>query len=90
MLAGRFAEQGEPMALYKHYCYELGKMIPISFREQILPGTFEYTLSYLIDHELDLSVFDERYSNDATGRPAYDPSLLHNLLKIHRYGAEYG
>lgn len=27
-------------------------MIPISFRDQMLPGTFEHTLSYLIDHEL--------------------------------------
>lgn len=31
------------MARYKDYCYEQGKMIPISFRDQILPGTFEYT-----------------------------------------------
>lgn len=36
-------------------------MIPISFREQILPGTFENILSYLIDNELDLSIFDQRY-----------------------------
>jgi transposase len=75
------------MARYKHYCYEQGKMIPISFREQILPGTFEYTLSYLIDHELDLSAFDERYSNDDTGRPAYDPALL---LKIVLYAYARG
>jgi|PlaIllAssembly_1097288.scaffolds.fasta_scaffold2205865_1 hypothetical protein len=60
------------MARYKDYCYEQGKMMPISFRDQILPGTFEHTLSYQIDHELDLSIFDQRYSNDDTGRPAYD------------------
>ncbi|OYV75070.1 MAG: transposase [Chromatiales bacterium 21-64-14] len=30
-------------------------MIPIAFKDQILPGTFEYTLSHLVDHELDLS-----------------------------------
>lgn len=75
------------MARYKNYCYEQGKMIPVSFREQILPGTFEYTLSYLIDHELDLSVFDERYRNDDTGRPAYDPALL---LKIVLYAYSRG
>lgn len=75
------------MARYKDYCYEQGKMIPVSFREQILPGTFEYTLSYLIDHELDLSAFDQRYCNDETGRPAYDPTLL---LKIVLYAYARG
>lgn len=75
------------MARYKDYNYEQGKMIPISFREQILPGTFEYTLSHLIDHELDLSIFDQRYNNDDSGRPAYDPALL---LKIVLYAYARG
>jgi transposase len=75
------------MARYKDYNYEQGKMIPISFREQILPGTFEHTLSYLIEHELDLSIFDQRYDNDDTGRPAYDPALL---LKIVVYAYARG
>lgn len=75
------------MARYKDYCYEQGKMIPISFREQIVPGTFEHTLSHLIDHELDLSVFDARYCNDDTGRSAYDPALL---LKIVLYAYSRG
>ncbi len=68
------------MARYKDYCYQQGKMMPISFREQILPGTFEYTLSYLIDHEFDPSAYDERYSNDESGRPAYAPSLLLKMV----------
>lgn len=67
------------MARYKDYSYDQMKMIPVSFERQILPGSFEYSLSYLIDNELDLSAFDERYSNDDNGRPAYDPRLL---LKI--------
>lgn len=75
------------MARYKDYCYEQAKMIPIACKDQILPGTFEYTLSYLIDHELDLSVFDARYCNDDTGRPAYDPALL---LKIVLYAYARG
>jgi hypothetical protein len=33
----------------------------------LLPGTFEHALNYLIDHELDLSSFDSRLKNDATG-----------------------
>ena len=44
------------MARFKHYDYGQMKLIPVSFRQQILPGTFEYTLSYLIDHEVDLTV----------------------------------
>lgn len=41
------------MARYKDYCYGQDKLIPISFNKQVLPGTFEYTLSHLIDHELE-------------------------------------
>jgi len=47
---------GVAMARFKHYDYGQMKLIPVSFRQQILPGTFEYTLSYLIDHEVDLTV----------------------------------
>jgi transposase len=75
------------MARYKDYDYRQGKFIPISFDKQILPGTFEYTLNYLIDNELDLSVFDSRYSNDDTGAPAYDPAIL---LKIILYAYSRG
>ncbi len=71
------------MARYKEYCYEQTKLIPLSFSRQILPGTFEYTLNYLIDNEFDLSVFEQRYHNDETGAPAYDPAIL---LKIILYG----
>jgi transposase len=75
------------MARYKEYCYEQTKLIPLSFSRQILPGTFEYTLNYLIDNEFDLSVFEQRYHNDETGAPAYDPVIL---LKIILYGYARG
>ena len=64
------------MARYKHYDYGQTKLLPISYERQILPGTFEHTLSYLIDNRIDLSVFEGRYQNDQTGAPAYDPALL--------------
>jgi transposase len=67
------------MARYKHYDYRQTKMLPVSYEQQILPGTFEHTLSYLIDEKIDLAVFESRYKNDETGAPAYDPALL---LKI--------
>ena len=75
------------MARYKDYCYEQTKLIPISFDRQILPGTFEYTLNYLIDNEVDLSLFEQRYRNDETGAPAYDPAVL---LKIILYAYSRG
>jgi transposase len=67
------------MARYKDYNYDQVKLLPVSYAQQILPGTFEYTLSYLIDSKIDLSVFEARYHNDDTGAPAYDPAIL---LKI--------
>jgi len=75
------------MARYKDIHCDQDKFIPISFQKQILPGTFEHTLSYLIDHELDLSVFEARYHNDDTGAPAFDPAVL---LKIVIYAYSRG
>ena len=64
------------MARYKDYDYGQMKMIPVSFERQILPGSFEYSLAWLVDHELDLGELDARYCNDDGGRPAYDPRVL--------------
>jgi len=75
------------MARYKHYDYRHSKLLPISFEEQILPGSLEHTLCHLIDDELDLSAFEERYSNDEEGAPAYDPAIL---LKIVLYAYSRG
>jgi transposase len=70
------------VAKYKNYDYTQGRFISVYFDKQILPGTFEHTLHYLIDNEIDLSLFDGRYRNDETGAPAYDPAIL---LKIILY-----
>jgi transposase len=75
------------MARYKEYDYSQGKFIPIHFDKQIIPGTFEHTLHYLIDNEIDLSIFDLRYSNHDMGAPAYDPAIL---LKIILYAYSRG
>ena len=75
------------MARYKEYNYAQLKLIPVSFSHQILPGSFEYTLNYLVDRELDLSIFASRYKNDETGAPAYDPAIL---LKIVLYAYSRG
>lgn len=68
------------MARYKHYDYAQTKLLPISFDRQILPGSFEHTLNYLIDEKVDLSVFEARYKNDDGGAPAYDPAILLKII----------
>lgn len=68
------------MAKYKAYSYAQGKFISVFFDKQIQPGTFEYTLHHLIDNELDLSIFNDRFKNDYTGAPAYDPKILLKII----------
>ena len=68
------------MARYKSYSYAQGKFIPVYFEKQIIPGTFEYSLNHLVDHELDLSIFDNRYRNEETGATAYDPKILLKII----------
>ena len=48
-------KQGEEMARYKHYSYQQAVLIPVHFDNQIIPGSFEYALNYIVDNELDLS-----------------------------------
>ncbi len=64
------------MARYREYCYEQSRLLPVSLKQQIQPGTFEYTINYLIDKQINLAVFEERYENDETGAPAIDPAIL--------------
>jgi transposase len=58
------------------------KFIPVVLSEQIQPGTFEFTLDHLIDHELDLSVLDSRFKNDQTGATAYDPRVMLKIVLL--------
>ena len=55
-------------------------MLPIRLEDQVQPGTFEYTINYLVNNEIDLSVFESKYHNDETGAPAYDPAVLLNII----------
>ena len=51
------------MARYKPI-HQGVKLLAVDFDRQILPGTFEYALRHLVDHELDLEGFHQRYKND--------------------------
>ncbi len=70
------------MAKYREYSYEQSRLLPVSLAQQIQPGTFEYTLNYVVDHEIDLKVFESRYRNDDTGAPAIDPALLLKVILL--------
>lgn len=71
------------MPKFKPYDLNQSKMIPLSYADQIVEGSFEHALNEIVEQHLDLSIFDKRYANDDTGRPAYDPKIL---LKVVLYG----
>lgn len=75
------------MARYKTVNYEQMEMIPLSFSDQLIEGTFENTLNYLIEEKADLSCFDSNYSNDKTGSKAIPTAVL---LKIILYAYSKG
>ncbi len=55
------------------------RLLPVVLAEQIQPGSFEFALDHLVDHELDFSGLDERFRNCETSASAYDPRVM---LKI--------
>ncbi len=70
------------MPRFIDYDYKQTVLLPVAFENQILPGTFEHTLHYLVDNDLDLSIFDSKYKNDDNGRPAYDPAILLKIVLL--------
>ena len=75
------------MAKYKRYDYKQRLMIPVSLEEQLVPGTLEFAIHTLVERHVDMSVFDDNYQNDQTGRRAYDPKIL---LKVVLLGYSRG
>lgn len=47
------------------------KLLPIALYRQLLPGTFEHALSYLVDHELDLRVLGKYFRDEASDAQAH-------------------
>jgi len=68
------------MANYKPDLSCQNKFIPIDFSQQIVPGTFEYALSHIVDNKLDLTRFDAWYHNDKRGAAAYPPSVMLKVI----------
>ena len=75
------------MARYKSYDYDQLMMVPVSLEEQLMPGTLEYAIHHVVEGRLDLTIFDDRYRNDETGRKAIAPKVL---IKIVLFGYSRG
>jgi transposase len=58
------------------------KYFPVVQADQLQPDTFEFTLDYLVDHELDLSRLDAKFNNDVTGASAYDPRMMLKVVLL--------
>src|SRR5687767_8453755 len=58
------------------------RLLPIVLDAQLLPGSFEHALDYLIDSEIDVSGIARRYVNDETGAPAYDPAVMLKIVLL--------
>lgn len=57
------------------------KLVPVSRHHQLHPGTFEYTLNRIIDR-MNLAGLIDRYRNDETGTPAYNPAVLLKRFRV--------
>ena len=74
------------MARYKHIDTS-PRFIAVDLQRQLFPGTLEHALNHLLDHEIDLSGFDARFSNDETGASACPPAML---LKVVLFAYSQG
>ncbi len=75
------------MPKFKSYNYDQTIMVPVNLQDQLVPGSLEFAIHYLVDNEIDLSGFEARFKNDEEGRPCYDPRIL---LKVVLTGYSRG
>lgn len=52
------------MARYKPYDCDQMMMVTVALEEQLIPGSLEYAIHHVVEEQLDLSVFNDRYCND--------------------------
>jgi transposase len=58
------------------------RFLPIVLESQLMPGSFEHALDVLIDSEIDLRHVAQRFCNDLTGAPAYDPAVMLKIVLL--------
>ena len=59
-----------------------GLLLPVILAEQIQPGSFEFALDHLVEHELDLRELDARFNNEETGASAYNPRAMLKIVLL--------
>jgi transposase len=67
------------MAHFKQSERAQGLFLTVNLEDQLIPGTFEWTIGYHID-EFDMSLFEQNYRNGETGAAAYPPRALLKLI----------
>jgi transposase len=77
----QYSHPGDEMARFKPIHKGL-KLLPVDFDRQVQPGSFEFALCHLVDHELNLADFHSRYKNDTEGAPAFDPAALIKIILL--------
>jgi len=70
------------MPRFKSYDYKQTVLLPVSLEDQLLPGTLEFAIHALVEERMDMSVFEEKYKNDETGRKAYDPKIMLKVILL--------
>jgi len=66
------------MPKFKLYNYDQTMMVPVNLQDQLVPGSLEFAIHYLVDKAIDLSGFEERFKNDMEGRPSGVPKNIIN------------
>ena len=78
-MAGTRSSPTPPMPRYKPVDRS-PRLLPVVLADQIQPGTFEFALDHLVDHELDLSALDAKFRNDEVGAGVYNPRVMMRCL----------
>ena len=54
----------------------------MSLEDQLVPGTIEFAIHWLIEDRMDMAVFEGKYKNDETGCKAYNPKMLLKIVLL--------
>ena len=69
------------MARYKPRNRNQSRLVMVSHNTELEPGTLEHAIDHIIEG-FDLSIFNERYKNDKTGRKAIHPKTLLKIILL--------
>ena len=70
------------MARYLPYNSNQSMLLPVTLNEHIYPGSLEEAIHILVEKKMDLTVIDQLYHNDDTGRLAYHPKVLLKVILL--------